>query len=63
MDQTGDADYHQRYTANIINRVLTGFATLPVYAGLIVWPEELHMERRFPVFDTLLDWQAAAGAF
>ncbi len=62
MDQTGDADYHQRYTANIINRILTSFATLPVYAGLIVWPEGLHMERRFPVFDTLLDWQAAAGA-
>ena len=51
----------QDYTSNFTNRALTSLATLPVYARLIVWPVDLHIERSFPIFSTLLAWQPMTG--
>ena len=62
IDKTGDPAYFQDYTTNVTNRILTSLATLPVYAGLIVWPAGLHMERSFSVVTTLLQWKPAVGA-
>jgi len=49
------------YTSSFVNRVLTCFAALPVYARLIVWPTGLHIEWLFPTVSTLLAWQPLAG--
>ena len=38
------------YAKNLSYRVYTFFATLPSYAGLLLWPADLRMERSFPVF-------------
>ena len=62
MDLSGDPIWFQDYTSNFTNRVLTSFATLPVYARLIVWPTGLHTARNFPIFSTLQAWPPAAGA-
>ena len=51
------------YEHNVINRILTSLATLPVYLGLIVWPADLRIGWwGFPVFTTVADWQVVAGA-
>jgi tetratricopeptide (TPR) repeat protein len=60
-DETGDPAFFVNYTSNIMNRILTSLATLPVYAGLIVWPAGLHMEWRFPVFIGLQAVQPVLG--
>jgi protein O-mannosyl-transferase len=52
----------EEYAASLASRILTCLATLPVYAGLILWPEGLHLARNFPVYFTLRDWLPAAGA-
>ena len=54
--------FFDEYAASPVSRILTCLATLPVYAGLIIWPEGLHMARNFPVFFSLLHWLPAAGA-
>ena len=61
MHDPADMQYDMLYTHNIINRLLTSLATLPVYLGLIIWPEHLHMERSYPVFSSLLSWPVLAG--
>ena len=38
------------YSENPSWRLYTFFATLPGYAGLLLWPAGLHMERQFPVY-------------
>ncbi len=38
------------YTENFSVRLYTFFATLPSYLELLIFPRDLHMERRFPVF-------------
>ena len=62
-DETGSPEFFRDYVSNLTNRVLTSLATLPVYARLIIWPEGLHMERRFEIFDTLLAVAAGSGCF
>ena len=52
----------QLYAGNIANRIFTALATLPVYAGLIVWPAGLHMERSYPVFTSFWSWRVLPGA-
>jgi len=50
------------YSSHMASRILTALATLPVYAGLILWPVNLHVERFFQITATLLTWQPAVGA-
>lgn len=38
------------YATNPELRIYTFLATLPSYAGLLLWPVGLHMERSFPVY-------------
>ena len=54
--------YTEDYEHNFINRVITSFATLPTYLGLIVVPTKLHLAWDFPIFKTVWDWQVIAGA-
>lgn len=42
-------------------RVCTFFATLPDYLTLLAWPTDLHMERSFPVFDSIWRLQPLLG--
>ena len=49
------------YTENFLYRVYTFLATLPSYAYLFVWPQNLHMDRNFPVFASFFYWPVAAG--
>ncbi|MGE5053855.1 MAG: hypothetical protein ACM3WP_06785 [Acidobacteriota bacterium] len=56
-----DVFYIDNYTHSFTNRVLTFFATLPVYFGLMVWPIGLHMERSLPIFTNLWSWQVLTG--
>lgn len=49
------------YMDSMLVRLFTSLATLPVYFKLIVWPHGLHMERDFPVFETLRNAQVLAG--
>lgn len=62
MHDPQDVFYNQNYTHSFINRIFTSLATLPVYLGLLYWPENLHMERSFPIFTTFWSWQVLAGA-
>jgi len=62
LNPVSSTTYFQDYTSNLTNRVLTCLATLPVYARLILWPAGLHIDRTFPVFNTLLAWQSLTGA-
>jgi len=48
--------------ADLLTRLLTSLATLPLYARLIVWPAGLHFERVFPAFSSMMAWQPVAGA-
>ena len=57
----GDPAYFEAYTFNFKNRLLTSLATLPVYAGLIVWPVGLHVERVPEVSTTMLAWLPLMG--
>jgi tetratricopeptide (TPR) repeat protein len=57
-----DALYLQSYEHDIVNRLLTALATLPVYFGLILWPTGMHLERVFAIFTGLGSWQVMAGA-
>jgi tetratricopeptide (TPR) repeat protein len=51
----------RQYAESPAIRVLTFLATLPAYAGLLLWPAGLHMERSFPLFETPLAWQVLVG--
>jgi len=42
------------YTENIEYRIYTALATLPKYIELLIAPHDLHMERSFPVYTSLL---------
>jgi len=51
------------YSEDLVARVLTFIATLPTYFRLLVWPNDLHMSRNFPVFISLWNWPVLAGLF
>ncbi len=53
--------YAHIYKSSIAVRIWTALATLPTYAHLIVWPEELYFRREAPVFTTLWHWQPLLG--
>lgn len=44
-------------------RIYTTLATLPAYLQLIVWPQELHMERSFTIYTTPRAWPVLLGFF
>lgn len=49
----GDFSFYKEsnvYTENIVYRLYTFFATLPEYLRLLVWPQDLHIDRAFPVY-------------
>ena len=58
----GNPGYFEEYTYNLTNRILTSLATLPVYAGMIIWPAGMHVERIPDVSKTLLAWAPMTGA-
>ena len=43
----------QPYHDSILVRCFTFLAELPVYAGILFWPQGLHMERSFPLYQDL----------
>lgn len=49
------------YSENFLYRLYTFFATLPSYFSVIIWPTDLHMERRFPVFTSFTYAPVLAG--
>lgn len=52
----GDFDFYKAqnlYTESILNRTYTFFATLPKYLELLVWPHDLHIDRKFDVYISL----------
>ncbi len=57
-----DSFYVEAYKHNIINRILTSLATLPVYLGLMVTPAKLRIGWIFPVITTVWDWKVIGGA-
>ncbi len=50
------------YAQSIFCRIWTFLATLPSYVKLLVWPDILHPQRDFPVFETPWSLQVLAGA-
>jgi len=56
-----DSNHVEFYENNIINRILTSLATLPMYFSLFVWPRDLHMDWHFPIVVTPWAWQVLAG--
>ena len=52
----------QYYAQDPFVRILTFIATLPYYAGLLLWPDDLYMERGFALYDDLLAWPVLLGA-
>lgn len=49
----GDFSFYKQgnvYTDNALFRLYTFFATLPSYLKLLLWPQDLHIDRNFPVF-------------
>ena len=61
MERIPDPQWVEFYTGNFKNRLLTSLSTLTVYARLIVWPKGLHLERVYPAYLTLLQWQPLSG--
>jgi len=49
------------YTDHVVNRILTSLATLPAYTMLMILPLQLHINRVFPLFTTLLIWPPMVG--
>lgn len=49
------------YTENILYRTYTFLAALTEYITILVWPQDLHMERRFPVYTSPLSLQVIVG--
>jgi tetratricopeptide (TPR) repeat protein len=49
------------YAEHPLDRLYTFLATLPNYLRLLIWPENLHMERSFPVYTSLWFAPVAAG--
>ncbi len=60
LSDPDDTVWVQLYMHNIVNRILTCFATVPVYIGLLLWPAKLHMEYDHDI-TTTLSGQALAG--
>jgi hypothetical protein len=56
-----NAIYVQLYENNVVNRILTALATLPVYLGLILTPANLHLAWNFPIYTIVGDWHVIAG--
>lgn len=53
LDFNGDFHFYKTqniYTENILYRIYTFLATLPNYLSLLVWPQNLHIDRAFPVY-------------
>jgi tetratricopeptide (TPR) repeat protein len=49
------------YSESIWIRSLTFLATIPSYVGLLIWPDDLHMERNFPVHIDPWDFSVLTG--
>ncbi len=49
------------YTDNFSVRVYTFLATLPDYFRLLIWPNDLHMERQALVYIDFFSWKVLAG--
>jgi len=58
---TIDINVPADYAVHPLYRILTGLATLPVYAWMMIWPAHLHASRAFPFFETLLVWPPMVG--
>jgi protein O-mannosyl-transferase len=65
LDFNGDFQFYKTqnvYTDNFWFRFYTFLATLPSYLRLLVWPENLHIDRYFPVFTSLWHREVLCGA-
>lgn len=51
------------YTESILNRTYTFFATLPRYLELLIWPHDLHIDRKFEVYTHLQHPVVLTGLF
>jgi len=58
MPQFGDLKI---YAEEPLYRVYTFLATLPQYLRLLVWPNDLHMERAFPIQPHFWTWIVLSG--
>ncbi len=56
-----NATYVGLYEHNIVNRILTALATLPVYLGLMLTPANLHLAWNFPIYTLVGDWHVITG--
>ena len=65
LDFNGDFHFYKTqniYTENILFRVYTFLATLPNYLSLLLWPQNLHIDRAFPVFTDFFHKEVIMGA-
>ncbi|MFA5041506.1 MAG: hypothetical protein WC464_07730 [Bdellovibrionales bacterium] len=53
--------YNPTAADTLATRLYTFLATLPSYIQLLVWPTDLHIERSFPVYQSLLVPQVLGG--
>ena len=58
---TGSSPALENYAHHIFPRILTSLATLPTYLSVVFYPFDLHMERVFPVFESVLTGPVLLG--
>lgn len=64
LDFNHTFDFYQKpnvYTENIAYRIFTALATLPEYKKLLLWPDELHIDRIFPISTSILEGPVILG--
>lgn len=64
LDFNGDFHFYKTqniYTENILFRIYTFLATLPNYLSLLIWPQNLHIDRAFPVYTYFFNKEVLAG--
>ncbi|MFA5040680.1 MAG: hypothetical protein WC464_03495 [Bdellovibrionales bacterium] len=54
-------DATKAYAEQPLHRFFTFLATLPSYLRLLIWPNDLHMERSFPIYTNFWYWPVIGG--
>jgi hypothetical protein len=55
LTKTDQSQPFARYATSLPVRLMTFMKVLPIYAGILVWPNNLHMERTVNIPTTILD--------
>ena len=55
LTKTDQSQPFARYATSLPVRLMTFMKVLPIYAGILVWPNDLHMERTVDIPTTILD--------